>query len=333
MKQWLYNSFDAYFQALNPGHLNLVANKDDEEFDFGDHNKQPDRLDLNIIIERDAIKTNTRHIANELKIWENYHWNRYEAEFSRPTQLNHYIVKEITNIYKLLSEAKGERTHFSWGRRNLVNENVVMLNIISNILHSEIMFSDKISVFLALESLVGHTGFYSTRQLMPDFIGQNGFHSGKLTDLGITVDYFKAASMDLKKKTEYPTIYSTFENFTLLKEEIEKIKEGLYDELEKIFNHLLSTQDYLDFVDTSLILIGKLKPYSVEQIYIDAIEEANKANTGDEKAAEKLWKELSKKSLMQKYSLDCHCHSASDDWKLRILSTIVNNVFNIVAVD
>jgi hypothetical protein len=136
-------------------------------------------------------------------------------------------------------------------------------------------------------------------------------------------------------KTDYPTVYSALENFILLKDEINKLEAGLYEQLENILNNMLSTTDLKDFVDSALIFYGKVTPHHRDTEFNRQVEERQKVMLDDVDknsiSTGQLNEELNAKTFLSVYKLDCHCHSHSDDWKLRILPQIINYTFGMLA--
>ena len=188
---------------------------------------------------------------------------------------------------------------------------------------------------LVVAEMLSHLGLYPCRVLFPEFTIGEYNQQFIVKDLGLEVNEFKGASQSLRMKTDYPTVYSALENFILLKDEINKLEAGLYEQLENILNNMLSTTDLKDFVDSALIFYGKVTPHHRNTEFNRQVEESQKEILdGVDKSpilTHRLNEELNAKTFLSVYKLDCHCHSHSDDWKLRNLPQIINYTFGMLA--
>ena len=334
--QYLFTQLDDYVNAVaeNPNTETVDLNVGDPE-GFGHWvEKTPKTVDVNTLLNRVALNRNTRILVNEISTTDFYNRNRDNIETSRIQHLNHYILKEVENAFKLLIEVRNSqrRAHdrFYMADRKEASEKVIF-NVLSNILHSDMPFCDKVSTILIITSMLAHMGLYGCRDLFPPFTVGEYKQNSAVIDLGIEVGDFKGASQSLKMKTDYPTIYSTLENFILLKDEINKSEEGLYEELVKVLNNMLSTTDLKDFIDSALIFYGKVSPYHYHTEFNRQMEEKKQTSElPTQPLARELIEQLNAKTMLSVYKLDCHCHSHSDDWKLRILPQIINYAFGML---
>ena len=338
---YLFTNLNDYTNAVanNPNAETVNLNISDPE-GFGAYNeKSPKQVNLNTLISRIALNRNARILVNEFNIAGVYHRDHEAVDIARIQHLNHYVLKEVENAYKLLIQLRNANRRslnriMVTGPRHDTSEKVVF-NVLSNILHADMSFSDKVSTMLILAGMLSHLGLYNCRDLFPAFTIGEYKQQFIVKDLGLEVNEFKGASQSLHMKTDYPTVYSTLENFILLKDEINKLEAGLYEQLENILNNMLSTTDLKDFVDSALIFYGKVTPHHRDTEFNRQVEESQKEMLdGVDKSpisTHQLNEELNAKTFLSVYKLDCHCHSHSDDWKLRILPQIINYTFGMLA--
>ena len=338
---YLFTNLNDYTNAVanNPNAETVDLNVNDPE-GFGYYNeKSPKQMSLNILLSRVALNRNTRILTNEFNIVDVYHRDREAVDTARIQHLNHYVLKEVENAYKLLIQLRNANRRINYRSafadlRHDASEKVVF-NVLSNILHADMSFSDKVSTMLILAGMLSHLGLYHCRGLFPSFTIGEYKQQFIVKDLGLQVSEFKGASQSLHMKTDYPTVYSALENFILLKDEINKLEAGLYEQLENILNNMLSTTDLKDFVDSALIFYGKVTPHHRNTEFNRQVEESQKEMLdGVDKSpilTHKLNEELNAKTFLSVFKLDCHCHSHSDDWKLRILPQIINYTFGMLA--
>lgn len=337
---YLFTDINDYTNAVadNPNVEIVDLNINDPE-SFGYYSeKSPKQVNLNTLLSRVSLNCNTRILTNEFNIANLYHRDREAVDAARIQHLNHYVLKEVEDAYKILIQLRNEnrRTHYRnvfIVKRHTVSEKVVF-NVLSNILHADIPFSDKVSTMLIVAGMLSSLDLYNCRQLFPTFVIGEYKQQFIVKDLGIEVNEFKGANQSLMMKVNYPTVYSAFENFILLKDEINKLEAGLYEQLENILNNMLSTTDLKDFVDSALVFYGKVTPHHRNTEFNRQIEESQKEMLdGVDKSpilAHQLNEELNAKTFLSAYKLNCHCHSHSDDWKLRILPQIINYTFGML---
>lgn len=338
---YLFTNLNDYTNAVanNPNAETVNLNVNDPE-GFGCYSeKSPKQMNLNILLSRVSLNRNARILTNEFNIADVYHRDREAVDTARIQHLNHYVLKEVEDAYKLLIQLRNtnRRTRFRdvfTDSRHDANEKVVF-NVLSNILHADMSFNNKVSTMIILAGMLSHFGLYNCRGLFPTFTVGEYKQQFIVKDLGLEVNEFKGASQSLHMKTDYPTVYSALENFILLKDEINKLEAELYGQLENILNNMLSTTDLKDFVDSALIFYGKVAPYHRNTEFNRQVEERQKEMLdGVDKSpilTHQLNEELNAKTFLSVYKLDCHCHSYSDDWKLRILPQIINYTFGMLA--
>lgn len=340
-RQYLFTDLSDYADAVayNPNtetvNLEIV---DPEYLDYFSV-KSPKQINLNTLLNQVSLNRNARILANEFNIADAYRRDRDTVDSARIQHLNHYVLKEVENAYKLLAQLRNANRRFPdrvmvVGFKSDTSEKVVF-NVLSNILHADMSTSDKVSTMLVIGNMLAHLSLYHCRDLFPTFIISEYKQPFVVKDLGVQLNDFKGASQSLRTKTDYPTVYSALENFILLKDEINKLETGLYEQLENVLNNMFTTTDLKDFVDSALIFYGKIAPHHRDTEFNRQVKERQKEllEGGDKGpiATYQLNEELNAKTFLSVYKLDCHCHTHSDDWKLRILPQIINYSFGMLA--
>lgn len=339
--QYLFTDLSDYVDAVahNPNTETVNLEMGDPEGFSHFSVKSPKQINLNTLLNQVSLNRNARILANEFNVVEVYRRDHDTVDSARIQHLNHYVLKEVENAYKLLTQLRNANRRFSYraivtGFKFDTSEKVVF-NVLSNILHADMSTSDKVSTLLVIGDMLAHLSLYHCRNLFPPFIISEYKQPFAVKDLGVRLNDFKGASQSLRTKTDYPTVYSALENLILLKDEINQLEAGLYEQLENILNNMLSTTNLKDFVDSALIFYGKIAPYHRDTEFNRQVEERQKEILEDSEkgpiSTHQLNEELNAKTFLSVYKLDCHCHSHSDDWKLRILPQIINYSFGMLA--
>ena len=344
----LFSSFDDYIKVLGVPKVAGMKLTDNDDI-LSDSGKQPE-LSLNVIISRRALKLVYKDVSAFAFNMQRYHWDECATQPDNPlTNLNHYVQMQLAKAVQLFR--RKTFSHQLPREMQVTEYDHVVLNVISNVMHSDLKFNDKIATLHGVRSLASNYA-YSQRKFLPIFLNSDMVTYPWLVDLGITVEQFIPSPQTLKLKVDYPTLYSSLESFNLLKDEINKIEEGLFDTLSKLFDNMFKTTDYTDFIDNAVILYGKVKPYHSCTLIEDHQNREQKYREDPDKVAElredkeklktfldttpkrKIEEEVEKintSTLLLKFKLDCNCHIDTDDWKLIAIPQMFYHVFGMVA--
>ena len=105
---YLFTNLNDYTNAVanNPNAETVDLNVNDPE-GFGYYNeKSPKQMNLNTLLSRVSLNCNTRILTNEFNIADVYHRDREAVDTARIQHLNHYVLKEVENAYKLLIQLR-----------------------------------------------------------------------------------------------------------------------------------------------------------------------------------------------------------------------------------
>lgn len=239
-----------------------------------------------------------------------------------PVLIDNPFLKRIIKLYNKLyvpveNHGRGFRRSV-----NFAKEPKSMLNVLSAIFDPlvNIVPFDRILALQVIQKMSYGSGGYSNAQYIP--FNSYSCYLLPVKSLECEVDDFIGMGL-LKMKNSKPNLCHSIEPFILLKEEINKYEDGLWYRLKDLIDNLLKSEDYYDFVNTGLILIGKIEPYTDQASISDPAYNA----IFDSDFAPVPPQPNTKATLMTKFSLDCHCHSHSDDWKDKLLPAIINRIF------
>ncbi len=151
---------------------------------------------------------------------------------------------------------------------------------------------------------------------------------------GLTLEDFTGLNL-LEKKRTHANLCHSFEPFMLMKEQINKLEDGLFDRISNSINVILNTNTHVDFIKSSLILIGLVEPFLVvkegRQIHRHGLFEDVDLETTIDNQSTVSQEPDNKVSLMAKYQLDCHCHSQANDWRESIIPLLMNQILQMEA--
>ena len=145
----------------------------------------------------------------------------------------------------------------------------------------------------------------------------------KLTGQSVQVEDFEGIKL-LEMKKEKAHLCHSIEPFLLLKEQINKLEDGLWDNLRKSINRLFAADSFEAFFSEALVLTGMVEKHLATELipsenpYEDFLGGHPANKTYD--------------NLLYRYRLDCHCHSQVDDWKERVIPQLINQIFLMKAV-
>lgn len=178
---------------------------------------------------------------------------------------------------------------------------------------------DRMKALFLVERLLRAYSIYELSNLSPL---SDGHILETIEPATYSVDSFKGANHLVMKQT-HPNLCHSFEPFFLLEDEINKIEDGLFDNIKKCLDRILKTGSYPEFVKEAQIFIGTVQSHVIKapvgQSPVPLFEdEFGNNNTPVDPNAEQ--------SLMGKYKLSCHCHSATNDWRERLIPELMNLV-------
>ena len=140
----------------------------------------------------------------------------------------------------------------------------------------------------------------------------------------ITVDDFIGINL-LKMKGTHANICHSLEPFVMLKSEIDKIEDGLWDRLKDSINRMFAIDNYKLFLEEALLFLGMIDKYE----HIPTKETYDMFDEFGVNHSEPKPNDLPKiQTLLSKYNLDCHCHSHTNVWKFKVMPILINSVFN-----
>lgn len=140
---------------------------------------------------------------------------------------------------------------------------------------------EKIRTLAAMEKMVCRSLGYEYNDLIPSF--DNYFRQNGIKKYEITFDEL-AETKDLTLRKKFSHLHSDITNLVLLKDELNGLREGLYESLRAQIDKLIAETDLAELYRHGLILLGLISEFQ---------------NADDDTA---------KTSLLYKYGLDCACH-------------------------
>ena len=123
-------------------------------------------------------------------------------------------------------------------------------------------------------------------------------------------------------KNTHANICHSLEPFVMLKSEINKIEDGLWDRLKDSIDRMFAADNYKLFLEEALVFLGMIDKY--EHIPTKPVCD----EFGINHAEPKIDSLPNVETLLSKYNLDCHCHSHTNIWKFRVMPILINSVFN-----
>lgn len=149
------------------------------------------------------------------------------------------------------------------------------------------------------------------------------YYSNMIRPLTVTdcrVEDFQGANL-LKMKASKSNLCHSLEPFILLKDEINKIEDGLWEKLKNRINRMFEAGTHYDFLTSALLFLGELEPH-----YSTTLVEKSE---DDLLLDDFMYPPVSHvyENLARRFSLDCYCESGCDDWKESILPKLLERIF------
>lgn len=313
-----YNSLQEFSEVLGIYDATppAIIEYDDDDFGLPVHQRGT-QASLN------SMLTNTGFNLFKKAILGEYRVSRSDADSDAiRVMLNPVVLDILESAHALIKKPRR-------GTRYSPNIHSKIFNAISNILHTNTTINNKVIALIVFSDMLRKEGFYFATDFLPDFVDAVNSNKkfAKFAVCDLKVGDFKASKMTMAKKTEFPTIYSTLENLTLLEDEIEKIEKGLYVKIENVIDKLLASADYAEFIDQALIFYSIVDPFTVSETDTGTDISSPWISSRDRGSN----KPKSDPTLTEKFKLDCACHTQSSQWKLMVLPTIINQVFAMIA--
>lgn len=182
---------------------------------------------------------------------------------------------------------------------------------------------DRLAALTLCYQLNPRYSYYSGRDLYPYNFSSGMIKPAKVTDC--RVEDFVGVGL-LKMKVDKPSLCHVIEPFILLKEEINKIEAGLWEKIRDRINEMFATSNHYDFLKTALIFLSDIEPHYSDKL-VERLEE-------DELLEDFMTPSINKcyDNLARRFKLDCHCESATFDWKECVIPKILERIFLMKAV-
>lgn len=177
---------------------------------------------------------------------------------------------------------------------------------------------DRLTALNICYSLNPSYSVYTGRELYP-----YNYYSHMIRPITVTdcrVEDFQGVNL-LKMKASKSNLCHTIEPFFLLKDEINKIEDGLWEKLKNRINHMFETATHYDFLTSALMFLSELEPHYSDTL-LEKIEDDHLLEEFMNPPVVHAYD-----NLARRFSLDCHCESNCEDWKQSILSKLLERIF------
>lgn len=141
-----------------------------------------------------------------------------------------------------------------------------------------------------------------------------------LTATDCRVEDFQGVDL-LRMKVSKSNLCHSLEPFILLKDEINKIEDGLWEKLKNRINRMFEAGTHYDFLTSALLFLGELEPHYSTTL-VDKSENDLLLEDFMDPPVSRVYD-----NLARRFSLDCHCETGCDDWKESILPRLLERIF------
>ena len=280
-----------------------------------------DRLDhggLNDIIEKQAFGIVTRRsLQNNIKNDKSSGGLFYDI-----TMVNNSFLNDVQRFHDQLFTKPFKATKRNMGFDPVANKPKNIISLILSVFKNDTASALDKMLGLQLIHKMRSYGFNNDYMFNP--VISFGSLMMPIIKENITVDDFTGINI-LKMKSTHANICHSLEPFIMLKSEIDKIEDGLWDRLKCSIDRMFTIDDYALFLEEALLFLGMISKYEYpptqeqvemfDEFGIDHLEPKPNVLPRVE-------------TLLSKYNLDCHCHSSTNVWKFKVMPILINSVFN-----
>ena len=273
---------------------------------------------LNGIIEKQAFAVvSRRSLQNSIKK------DQFSGNvFYDITMINNSFLNDVQRFHDKLFTIPFKATKSNMGHHPIANKPKNIISLILSVFKNET--ASAIDKVLGLQ-LIHKIKSYGVNN---DYIiNPVAYYCGPLlpiTKEHIVVDDFTGINL-LKMKSTHANICHSLEPFVMLKSEINKIEDGLWDRLKDSIDRMFAADNYKLFLEEALLFLGMIDKYE----HIPTKETYDMFDEFGVNHSEPKPNDLPKiQTLLSKYNLDCHCHSHTNVWKFKVMPILINSVFN-----
>ena len=277
-----------------------------------------DRLDhggLNDIIEKQAFGIVTRRsLQNNIKNDKSSGGLFYDI-----TMVNNSFLNDVQRFHDQLFTKPFKATKRNMGFDPVANKPKNIISLILSVFKNDTASAlDKILGLQLIHKMRSY-GFNNDYMFNP--VISFGSLMMPIIKENITVDDFTGINI-LKMKSTHANICHSLEPFIMLKSEINKIEDGLWDRLKDSIDRMFAADNYKLFLEEALVFLGMIDKYE----HIPTMPVYDEFGIDHSEPKPNVLPRV--ETLLSKYNLDCHCHSSTNVWKFKVMPILINSVFN-----
>ena len=282
------------------------------------HEDIPDHGGLNDIIEKQAfgivIRRSLQNNIKNDKLSGNY--------FYDITMVNNSFLNDVQRFHDQLFTKPSKVTKRNMGFDPAANKPKNIISLILSVFKNDTASAlDKILGLQLIHKMRSY-GFNNDYMFNP--VISFGSLMMPITKENITVDDFTGINI-LKMKSTHANICHSLEPFIMLKSEIDKIEDGLWDRLKCSIDRMFTIDDYALFLEEALLFLGMISKYEYAPTQ-EQVEMFDEFGIDHSEPKPNVLPRV--ETLLSKYNLDCHCHSSTNVWKFKVMPLLINSVFN-----